>query len=440
VVVNIDNSRKTIRKKSDGTQQQQPQKQSAPQVIPIPYPVMQQVSPYLQPNFNNARVPNPNNPNPVFENHLRDLNGKINNLTDQFNTYGKTIMEKLNSSGPHAPVHSSTPMSPDSPRARNSNNDFTYHLHLPESPSQSDDDEPTTPIIRQPTRTQPRTQQTPSQAQFGITPIRYDSKFSNVRTPMYIANQPVNPNQHYKPNSIYEKVYGTPFMEPIKEELSRLEYKPPSDEFENKLEQANEKAIMEKETEDDERVDESIAKAKAKPKTKQQLERESKKMLAEEVNSKKSELRVIQDKLSSNEVQNYSGLTHQEKALIKDIIDTNIKGYNLNLDEYLEIVEKLQNGEIKVVSSALRQKLNLFIKSADIFGSGKILANVSKPEKALEYLEKSGVDVLISRKKRILSPTKEPAEKKKSNILSFSDLTQNNNSDNASNKNLVVKN
>lgn len=106
VVVNVNQPprrRQTKRRQPSQQQQQQQQRPLViPQVVPIPYPMMQQ-----QQGFNQPRVAIPTT-NQTFENNFKNLNEKMNNLTERFNTYGESFMNVLKSGNDKIPSDATT--------------------------------------------------------------------------------------------------------------------------------------------------------------------------------------------------------------------------------------------------------------------------------------------------------------------------------------------
>ncbi len=140
VVVNIDNSKRTTRRVSN-----QPPQTRQPQIIPIPYPIMQQPQVIQQPQFNRPapQVPQANN-NQVFENNFNRLNERLNNLSETFNTHAQNIMGRLNTQPTQTPVQTppETPPTVELPRPQERRPEKIIVL----------DEEPT-PQIRQPNQT-----------------------------------------------------------------------------------------------------------------------------------------------------------------------------------------------------------------------------------------------------------------------------------------------
>ena len=107
VVVNVNQpARRRQTKRRQPSQQQQQQQQQRPlvipQVVPIPYPMMQQ-----QQGFNQPRVAIPTT-NQTFENNFKNLSDKVNDLSQRFSTYGESFMNVLKSGNDKIPSDATT--------------------------------------------------------------------------------------------------------------------------------------------------------------------------------------------------------------------------------------------------------------------------------------------------------------------------------------------
>lgn len=105
VVVNVNQParrRQTKRRQPSQQQQQQQRPLVIPQVVPIPYPMMQQ-----QQGFNQPRVAIPTT-NQTFENNFKNLSEKVNDLSQRFSTYGESFMNVLKSGNDKIPSDATT--------------------------------------------------------------------------------------------------------------------------------------------------------------------------------------------------------------------------------------------------------------------------------------------------------------------------------------------
>lgn len=115
VVVNIDNSKKTVRRRNTERQSQQPRVGTTIiNNIPQPQPIYQQqsqVQPNIaipQPNITIFNKPNPPIPQPIqpqinqsyYDEQFDRMNTNINNLNNRFNQHAGNIMGKLNQLNP----------------------------------------------------------------------------------------------------------------------------------------------------------------------------------------------------------------------------------------------------------------------------------------------------------------------------------------------------
>jgi len=116
VVVNIDNSKKTVRRRDTERQPQQPRVGTTIiNNIPQPQPIYQQQQPQVQPNIAipqpNITIfnkPNPPIPQPVqpqinqnyYDEQFDRMNTNINNLNNRFNQHAGNIMGRLNQLNP----------------------------------------------------------------------------------------------------------------------------------------------------------------------------------------------------------------------------------------------------------------------------------------------------------------------------------------------------
>lgn len=99
VVVNVNQpARRRQTRRRQPSQQQVAQR--GPQIIPIPYPIMQ------QPTFNNNQgfsQPKVAIPNQTFETNYKNLSEQISNLSQRFNTYGDAFTTLMKSSNDKIP-------------------------------------------------------------------------------------------------------------------------------------------------------------------------------------------------------------------------------------------------------------------------------------------------------------------------------------------------
>ena len=250
VVVNIDNSKRTTRRVSN-----QPPQPRQPQIIPIPYPIMQQPQVIQQPQFNRPvpQVPQANN-NQVFENNFNRLNERLNNLSETFNTHAQNIMGRLNAQPPQTPVQTppETPPTVELPRPQERRPEKIIVL----------DEEPT-PQIRQPNQTPiiqgTRDLITSAKSAKIFSPanegIPYEVKFnmdqqSISNLPKTLFTSPtvsMNPNGFNRPKQIHTTGQEFNNQRPL---LIKNEPEPTANEqFNKQLEEADKKDIVEAEEE-----------------------------------------------------------------------------------------------------------------------------------------------------------------------------------------------
>lgn len=85
IIVNIDNSRKTVRRRDHNP----PQPRShQPSIISIPYPVFNQPQQTFSDNS--------------FQNGFKEINNRLNNLSDQFNTHATNITNRMMTQQPQS--------------------------------------------------------------------------------------------------------------------------------------------------------------------------------------------------------------------------------------------------------------------------------------------------------------------------------------------------
>lgn len=105
VVVNINQPvrrrRQPKRRQTKQQQQQQQQIINRPQVIPIPYPIIQPP----QTPFNRPSVDIPSQ-NQKFETNFKNLSDQVNNLSNRFNSYGDAFINFMKSSNDVIPSDS----------------------------------------------------------------------------------------------------------------------------------------------------------------------------------------------------------------------------------------------------------------------------------------------------------------------------------------------
>ena len=389
VVVNIDNSRKTVRRNPDARQPQQRQKtQVVPQIVPIPNPMMQQpqypVPPRPpQPQFNTPVV---NVPNQAFETNFRNLTEQVSNLSNRFNEYGQAFMNLMKEDVPKEATKVTM-------------EEYVPEVKLPATPA--------SPIIySEGTYTVTTPKQTVNEPSDALT-IRVPNQTPIIRGTLF--NSPMlnlDNSQFTRPKVI--TVSSSIFQKPLLIE----EVKPPSEQFAEQEEEADKKAVAEEVT------------TVRKPRTKQDIERENKRQLTEQIDKTATEINKLRNDLANGST-NYSGLSQKEKQLINKTIDLEIQKRGLNINEYNQLVEQLKNGTIIEVDSKLRKTLNKYINASEIIKKAPNMGNVKDPALALQYLQNSGVDELISRKTRVLTPLK-PAVERKTNIKTISDISSSN--------------
>lgn len=407
VVVNIDNSRKTVRRQTNG--QQQSSQSRGPQIIPIPYPIMQpQLNTPAQPGFARPSVAIPNQ---TFETNFKNINDQINNLSERFNTYGKAFMDKISEAKP-------TPPPAPAPEPSPQGNDFTMYMDLPDTPPATKP-APTTeskaPSVRVPNQT-PIVRGVKDLIDRGGTVYRDGEPSTNFKidendnviplaNPKTLFRSPtlnMNPNQFNKPKVLTynSDVFNRP----------TLAFNPPAEEFAKEEEKADEEA-----------VDEAVI--KPKPLTKKQIEERRKRSINDEVRTLEDSLKEVQDGIKDN--PNNTKLIRQENELFDKIIQKELDKYGIDLDDYDEIVEKLKRGE--TLTKDNKKKLNALLSASSVIKDSSVLGNIKDPAKILSRLENSAVGLIVKRRQRQLKPPVEtkPSEPKKPNITFLRDLTQN---------------
>lgn len=102
VVVNVNQPpRRQPPRRRQPSQQQVAQR--GPQIIPIPYPIMQQPTFNNNQGFNQPKVAIPTT-NQTFENNFKNLSDKVNDLSQRFSTYGESFMNVLKSANDKIPA------------------------------------------------------------------------------------------------------------------------------------------------------------------------------------------------------------------------------------------------------------------------------------------------------------------------------------------------
>lgn len=420
VSVIIDNSRRTTRRTNPNPQPRQPQ------IIPIPYPIMQQ-QPIQQQQFNRPvpQVPQANN-NQVFENNFNRLNERLNNLAENFNNHAQNIMGRLNAQQqPQTPQTPATPPTVELPKPQERRPEKVIVL----------DDEPT-PQVRQPNQT-PIIQGTRdlistaksakifSPVNDGI-PYEVNMKVELPPSRLFLSpNVNMNPNGFNKPKQVHTT--GKEFNQPI----LQLDFKSPppataNEQFNQKLEETEKKDIVEAEEEPKKKF--NIGEYK-KEQAKQRREEDPTISKMEDINK---ELRQVKNDLKRVEEElNQKGDT--DTKLIREERDLRIKEAELvlkkNYDEdptelksdYEDLLATLKEEQTKNknLSDSMRRQVNKFIALNGEKGVSKITA-----ENAIKKLE--SVKVMVSRLSQQKAPPQQGVTRQfGANIKTMSDINTN---------------
>ena len=398
VVVNIDNSKRTTRRVSN-----QPPQPRQPQIIPIPYPIMQQPQVIPQQQFNRPapQVPQANN-NQVFENNFNRLNERLNNLAENFNNHAQNIMGRLNAQQPaQTPVQTppETPPTVELPRPQERRPEKVIVL-----------DEESTPQIRQPNQT-PIIQGTRdlistaksakifSPTNDGVPyEVKYNVEQSINNLPKTLFTSPtvsMNPNGFNRPKVVHST--GKEFNQ----QTLQLEFKSPqattaNEQFNQQLEEADKKDIVE--------VEEPKKKFNIgeyrREQAKQRREEDPTISKMEEINKDlkqvKNDLKRVEEEL------NQKGDT--DTKLIREERDLRIKVAELELkknydedptelkSDFEDLLNTLKEEQTKNknLSESMRREVNKFIALNGEKGVSKITA-----ENAIKKLE--SVKIMVNR-------------------------------------------
>lgn len=390
--------------------QPQPQAQAirAQAPAPVPVPIAEQIPTptptptpitipiYIPPenvkpsNFdNNGWVPNLEKPNPVFENHFKDLNKKIDDISENFNTYGKAFWNKLNKPQP-APAP-----------------DVTIKMDIPDTPE---------PSVRVPNQT-PIVRGVKDLIDRGGTVYRDGEPSTNFKidendnviplaNPKTLFRSPtlnMNPNQFNKPKVLTynSDVFNRP----------TLAFNPPAEEFAKEEEKADEEAVEE-------------AVVKPKPLTKKQIEERRRRAINDELRTLEGPLKDVEEELKDN--PNKLKAVQDKNKLDEEMINKEIDKRNIQFEDYDRIMNKLREGN--EITQEEKEYLNQLLIASRVYKDTKILNRDKDPVKILNKMDNSAVDKLVKRKQRQLNQQTQgpkPTEPRRSRIASILDLTQN---------------
>lgn len=434
VVVNIDNSRKTVRRNNPN-----PPQPRQPQIIPIPYPIMQQPPLQQQQQQFNRPAPQANN-NQVFENNFNRLNERINNLAENFNNHAQNIIGRLNAQPPANPQTPQTPESPPEvqlPRTQERRTEKVIVLN---------DDEITPPVIRQPNQapiiqgtrdliTSAKKVKIFSPQNDGI-PYEINLQQPPSRALFLSPSVNMNANEFNKPKTIHST--GKEFNQPV----LQLEFKPeppkiPNEQFNQQLEETDKKDIVEAE-EPKKKSKYNIGqhnREQAIQRRKDNPEIEKIETLDSKLKEKDTELKDIINQLNQKGEED-KGLIQKRLKTSFEIAELEIEKYykdkNLNiLQDYNNLIEELKalpNENIK--DDSIRKRVNRFIKlNIEEYGKVKNKGNSvlpnglssMRPDTAINAIEKSRAVVNRIAKKQN-APSQGISRQFGANIKTLNDL------------------